>query len=370
MPLVPTALFVRCHHRQMRSRMIKMIEQYLEQLEEQIDPEVEDQLQTDWLDFTEDQFSGDIFSPKRAKQLPADIDWPEVSINSAQLDLDAMVLQQYGACSRQLASGSGGLMTVRANYGTGIMPTIFGAELFVMDEKLNTLQTSRPLGAGSMQTLVERGIPNMATGLGTEVLAAGKCFAKIAKQYPKIGKHVHIYHPDMQGPMDLCEMLWGSEIFVDLIDRPELVHQVLELLTDTYIEFMHTWDDVVGVNEKNWATHWSMMHNGKIMIRTDSGMNLSPEIYDEFIQPYDQRLFNELDGGAVHFCGRGSHYIASACSMERMYAINMSQPHLNDMEIIYQNTVDKGIKLLGFAREYADKALTSGRKLHGCVHCW
>jgi hypothetical protein len=120
-------------------------------------------------------------------------------------------------------------MAVRANYGTGIIPTLFGAELFVMDEPLNTLQTTRPLG---------------------------------------------------------------------------------------------------------WATHWGMMHAGKIMMRTDSGMNFSPNMYEEFFRPYDQRLLNELGGGAVHFCGRGSHYIASMCSMDRMYAIQLSQPHLNEMETI------------------------------------
>jgi len=260
-------------------------------------------------------------------------------------------------------------MTVRANFGTGIMPTLFGAELFVMDESLNTLQTTRPLGADAMPRLLDRGIPDLQAGLGAAVLAAGRRFSEIAAQYPKIGKYVHIYHPDMQGPMDLCEMLWGSELFLDLIDRPELVHQVLELLTDTYVRFMREWDHVVGTNGKDWAGHWGMLHKGKIMIRTDSGMNLSPETYEEFIRPYDQHLLNELGGGAVHFCGRGSHYITSTCNMEGMYAIAMSQPHLNEIETIYQNTVDKGIKLLGFSRDHAEEALATGRSLHGCVHC-
>jgi len=347
-----------------------MIEQYLDDLENRINPEVEDRLLTEWEAFTEGNFSGDVFSPKRTAPSTPGVEWPEVSVNRAQVDLDAMVLQQYGACSDQLARGDGGLMMVRANYGTGIMPTLFRAELFVMDESFNTLQTSKPLGAEAMQGLVEHGIPDMQAGLGAAVLAAGKRSAEIATQYPKIGKYVHIYHPDMQGPMDLCEMLWGSEIFLDLIDKPALVHRVLDLLTDTYLRFMRVWDDVVGSNGKDWAAHWSMMHAGKIMIRTDSGMNLSQEMYEEFIRPYDQRLFNELGGGAVHFCGRGSHYIASACGMDLMYAINLSQPHLNEMETIYQNTVDKGIKLLGFSKEYADETLAAGRKLHGCVHCW
>ena len=52
-----------------------------------------------------------------------------------------------------------------------------------------------------------------------------------------------------------------------------------------------------------------------------------------------------------------------------MYAINASQPHLNEMESVYRNTVDKGIKLLGFDRQAAEDALAAGRDLHGCVHC-
>ncbi len=347
-----------------------MIQRYLEDLENRIDPEVEECLLAEWAAFTRGQFGGEIFSPKRARRSMPGIEWPSVSVNRAQADLDSMMVQQYGACSEQLAGGSGGLMTVRANYGTGIMPTLFGAGLFVMDESSNTLQTSRPLGTAAVEALAEGGVPDVLNGLGAVVLAAGRRFSEIAAQYPKIGKYVHIYHPDMQGPMDLCEMLWGSDLFYDLIDRPELVHRVLGVITDTYIQFMRTWDDAVGSGGKDWATHWSMMHAGKIMIRTDSGMNLSRDMYDAFIRPYDQRLLNELGGGAVHFCGRGSHYIASTCEMDRMHAINLSQPELNEMETVYSNTVDKGIKLLGLGREHAEAALAAGRDLRGCVHCW
>jgi hypothetical protein len=345
------------------------IETCLEDLENRIDPEVEDQILAEWLDFIEGGFSGDIFSPKRAREIPAGIEWPGVSVNRAQLDLDAMVLQQYGTCSGQLSNGAGSMMTVRANYGTGIMPTLFGAKLFVMDEEMNTLQTCHPLGADAMPGIIENGVPDMRAGLGGPTLDCGKRFAEIAERYPKIGKYVHIYHPDMQGPMDLCEMLWGSELFLDLVDKPDLVHKLLALLNETYVKFMREWDAIVGTNDKDWAPHWSMIHRGKIMIRTDSGMNLSPEIYDEFIRPYDQALLDEFGGGGVHFCGRGSHYIESCCGMKGMYAIAMSQPHLNEMETIYRNTVDKGIMLQSFSRQHAEEALAAGRDLHGCVYC-
>ena len=67
----------------------------------------------------------------------------------------------------------------------------------------------------------------------------------------------------------------------------------------------------------------------------------------------------------MHFCGRGDHYIKSLCEAPSLSVVNMSQPHLNDMEIIYQNTVDKGIKLVGFDAQRALADLPRG--LNHCV---
>jgi hypothetical protein len=76
--------------------------------------------------------------------------------------------------------------------------------------------------------------------------------------------------------------------------------------------------------------------------------------------PYDKRLLDTFGGGAVHFCGRGDHYIPDLCSLEGVYGINMSQPECNDMETIYRATVDRGIPLLGFSRARAEQ--DKGRK--------
>ncbi len=98
-------------------------------------------------------------------------------------------------------------------------------------------------------------------------------------------------------------------------------------------------------------------------------MNLSPDMFDEFIRPYNRKLYETFGGGADHFCGRGEHFIQSNTNIPGLYAVNMSQPEYNDMETIYRHTVDKGIKLLEFSRPWAEKALREGRNLHGQVHC-
>jgi hypothetical protein len=106
------------------------------------------------------------------------------------------------------------------------------------------------------------------------------------------------------------------------------------------------------------------------MLRDDSAMNFSPEHFDEFIKPWDQRLLDSCGGGAVHFCGRGDHYIESLCSLRNLHAVQLSQPELNDMERVYRATVDRGIRLLDLRRETAEAAIREGRDLRGLVQCF
>ena len=345
-----------------------MLTKCLEDLESRIDEATENQLYAEWVDFTEDRFDGDIFSPARPTSSAPGVEWPDVRTNESLGDFDLMALQQFRNCSGAL-EGGGGLMCVRSNYGTGILPSLFGAELFIMPEETNTLPTTRPIAdVDKIEALIEAGVPDLTASLGGRALEMGERFAAIAAKYPKIGKYVCVYHPDIQGPMDVVEMLWGSGLFVDLVDKPDLVKALLNLVTETYIRYLRKWEAIVPFDDDR-QVHWSEMHKGTIMLRDDSAMNLSPAMFDEFMRPYDQRLLDEFGGGAIHFCGRGDHYIESMCQMRGMHAIAMSQPECNDMEVIYRNTVDRGIKLIGFSRDAADEALAAGRDLHGQVQC-
>jgi hypothetical protein len=344
------------------------LQQCLDDLEARIDPEQEDQLLQEWIDFTEGRFGGDLFASRRSKLSPPGIEWPQVSINAALEDPDMMALYQYDLCSTGLALGSGHLLCVRCNYGTSIIPLLFGVEPFVMDEELDTLPTSQPLNdVDAIKRLVDAGTPDIHQGYGNQVLEMGERYKAIAEAYPKIGKYVHIYHPDLQGPMDICEIIWGSTIFYTLFDQPDLVKRMLETVTETYIQFMQAWTEIVPFRQGG-NVHWGLFHKGNIMLRDDSAMNLSPDMFTEFIRPYDQRLLDEFGGGAIHFCGRGDHYISHMSEMDGLYAINLSQPEYNDMETIFANTVDKGINIIGLARAAAEDAVSKGRGLHGRVH--
>jgi len=213
-----------------------LLEQCLEDLESRIDPQEEEALLQQWVDFSEDRFRGDIFSPYRQKQSPPRVEWPVISVNAALEDPNLMVLYQYGDCSAKLATGTGSLLNVRPNYGSSIIPCLFGVKPFVMPEEANTLPGSVPLNdIEAIQRIVDAGVPDLQQGSTPQVLAMGERYQEIARKYPKIGQYVHIYHPDFQGPTDICEIVWGSQVFYAFYDAPDLVKAFLEIITETYV---------------------------------------------------------------------------------------------------------------------------------------
>ncbi|MBI4928663.1 MAG: hypothetical protein HY835_12915 [Anaerolineae bacterium] len=341
----------------------------LDDLENRIDLDEETALRQAWIEFASGRCQTEIFAPRRSRERPAGIDWPRVPINAALEDLDQMALQQFGLCSDQLARADGSLLNVRCNYGTGILPLLFGARLFLMDEALDTLPTTHPLpDRSSIAKVIEAGIPDLNRGFGERVFAMGEIFTQIARLYPKIGQVVSIYHPDLQGPMDIAELLWGSTIFTAVFDEPGLIHDLLALVTQTYLAFLRKWESIVPFDAE-WNPHWGMLFPGKILLRLDSATNFSSKMIEDFSFPYDQQLL-DLYPGAVHFCGRGHHFIQSLGMLRGLRAVNISQPELNRMESIYAHTVDHDILLIGLKREAADQALAAGRPLRGKVHCY
>ena len=117
----------------------------LDDLAERIDLGQEQANTSAWVDFLEGKVKDGIFCPPLRNPAPANVDWPEININDAFEDPEAMVLSEFKMVSDVLANSSGSRLNVRCNYGTGIVPSMFGCKIFMMDRELNTLPTGLPL---------------------------------------------------------------------------------------------------------------------------------------------------------------------------------------------------------------------------------
>jgi hypothetical protein len=344
---------------------------YLEDLECRIDEDTETELHDAWLAFSEGRWSQPLFTPSRPAGKPARIPWPTVTLNNTFSDPVLMLYHQLSISSRVLEVGGGALLSARVNYGTPTVPSMYGAKLYLMPEEYNTLPACYSLDGGldAILHLLSSGDPDLTAGLAPSVIEAGAVFKEVLDGHPRLARHIAIYHPDLQGPMDICELLAGSGIFTDLIDRPDDVHLALQSITRVYRTFMTRWCAIVPPT-RPFTVHWNMLHRGTIMLRDDSATNLSPAMFEEFIKPYDSELLAAFGGGALHFCGRGDRFISRAASIPGLHAVHMSQPELNDLDTVCAHTVDLGMNLIGLKSEAGKHLLESGRALHGRVHCW
>ena len=336
----------------------------LEDIERRLDPEVEADLTNQWEAFWNGQSEAEIFSPSRLRTSEPGVVIQPVHINDAIHSYDLMLRDQLNLVSRALSTPHKN-PAIRANYGTGIISSLFGAEIFEMPRSMNTLPTTRCFNdTDKMQELLDRGMPDLTGGFGGRVLEFGELCAELLEAYPNVKRWVEIYHPDVQGPLDLCELMGGGEMFYAMYDEPELVHGMLQLISDTYTAFLNRWYEIFPRNS-HLNAHWdSFRHRGTIVLRDDSAMNLSPGLYREFAAPYDGLLLQRFDGGVIHFCGRGDHYVPILSELPMLYGINMSQPELNDMETIYRNTVDKDIRILAFSLAWAEKDINRPGRFH------
>jgi len=320
---------------------------WLEDIERRINPEEETAIYEAWKRFAHGQQpEGVPFVPPCRTPVPTELEWKHININDAVADEDLMILSQLERCHAALCNGGNTLMNMRPNYGVGIISSMFGAKKFIMPYEMDTLPNVYALedGEEAIQRLVDSPAPTLMEGYGEHVFSIGEKFAEIRRKYPKIGKYIRFDNPDAQGPIDNCELLWGSDMFYVFYDDPDLLHALLERVTDTIGRFIRKWQQYIP-DEDGLVSYFGRLAKGNIVIRNDSAMNLSPELFSEFIQPYDTKLLATLGGGAVHFCGTGDHFVNLLAQTPLLSSVDMSQPHLNDMEKILSALPDQGINL-------------------------
>ena len=319
----------------------------LNDIEERIRPEVEEDYIAQWKSFWNGEVKDIIFIPKRKILSAPGTELKSININDALEDMELMLDMQLAGVSKALNSPTSAL-SVRANYGAGIIPTLFGAEIFKMPRSTNTLPTVKAFSdLNDLLKETESGIPDIDRGFGRKVFEFGELCLETFADYPKISKYVTVYHPDTQGPLDIADLLMGNELFYALYDDPDFVHRFMQLITDTYVKFIDTWFLMFPCRE-DINVHWGFWMKGGICLRNDSAINLSPDQYREFVLKYDRYLLDRYKG-IMHYCGKGDHFIGIAAEIEGLTGINLSQPHLNDMEKVYGAAFPNNKKLIALA---------------------
>jgi len=235
-------------------------------------------------------------------------------------------------------------LQIRSNHGVGIVASLFGMKTRILNDSLPCVVPIQD--KNEIKKIVKRGIPDFKTGLGQRVFNAHQFYHEKLKKYPKCARGIKITHPDMQGPFDIAHQIIGSEIFLMLYDRRDLIHELLELITQTYIQYRKFIEDNYHLNDKADEDmiyiHGDICY-GKVVIKDDTPqVSLSPKMYEEFGSKYNKKIFDEFKG-TYHCCGKiNDHIYKILDKYKNVKGINYGNPELHDIKDLYKK--NKGEK--------------------------
>ena len=187
---------------------------------------------------------------------------------------------------------------IRANYGVGTLPSAFGAESVIAGDNMPWV---KHLSKDEIKAIIANGVPDSDAGFGKRIVETYEFYKETLSKYPKCNEVIRLFHPDFQGPLDLAHMLWGSDIYMDMYDEPELVHDLLKLVTETYIDRMKKIKPYLNDETDGFNFHWSHLYPGSIVLRNDSAVNLSNDMYKEFAMKYDDMIYDAFGKASMHF---------------------------------------------------------------------
>ena len=166
------------------------------------------------------------------------------------------------------------------------------------------------------------------------------------KQFPPCGDWIQVSMPDLQGPMDTAEQLWGSEMFVGFYESPDLVASLMARIVDTMLVLAETYRPLtVDRLDPVGNTQHGYVFPGRLLLRGDSCIMISPQMYAEQVRPHDARLLRDIGGGSIHFCGNGEHLIPAMLAIEQLRGLDFGDSFKMNLGSIYARCAERRVAI-------------------------
>ncbi|MCK9638749.1 MAG: hypothetical protein M0R39_02480 [Prolixibacteraceae bacterium] len=118
-----------------------------------------------------------------------------------------------------------------------------------------------------------------------------------------------------QGVLNNAQRLRGQQLFLDMLVSPDLVMNLLECVTTTMIDAAKT----LQKRQKQSGVNYSFFTVSNCLVNM-----IQPELYQEFILPFDIRIASEFDAIGIHNCAwNASPYLADYASVPKVGYIDM-----------------------------------------------
>jgi hypothetical protein len=246
--------------------------------------------------------------------------------------------------------------TVRANCGTGVIASLFGARIELVEDNPPWV---RALEGDVFARILDADPGDLGRGLCPRIIAIYEHYHGVLRSYPNLQRCLNVVLPDLQGPFDTFEMLCGSGIYADLYEKSEEISRSLAHIARAQVTVARRLRELTVEHAPGFCHQHGFLLPGNILIRNDSAINISPAAYSAIIAPHDAFVLEQMDGGGIHFCGRGQHLVPELLKHRSLTCLDLGQSALNDVEAIHAQAATRRIPLTRV--QLPEGALLSGR---------
>jgi uroporphyrinogen decarboxylase len=179
-------------------------------------------------------------------------------------------------------------------------------------EKIDSLEPADPYKDGRMPQIIDSCKIFVDTLEKSKYILAGGC----------------------EGPITSAGSVWGMEnLMRNMIKNPHLVHKILEITTDSIIEFLN-----------------AQMSQGIDMIAladpSASCTCISPQFFQEYTMPYLKKIVKKVNSPAfmIHICGETFQILQYLTKIPKIMAISVDKV---DLKLAKQELGKKFVVLMG-----------------------
>lgn len=247
--------------------------------------------------------------------------------------------------------------TIRANFGTVVMASMFGANVEQVDD--NPPWVRHGDHDVTLEAVIDQDPLDFSRGWCPRVADRYACYQDLLSAYPELSSLIKAVLPDLQGPFDNLELIVGSGVFAELCMSPTVVDKALEVLATAQIGFARHLAPYVTDGPDGYSHQHATMIKGNILLRNDSVIMMSPQMYRDQVARHDERVLSELGGGSIHSCGKIDAHVPALLELPSIQSLDVGQSELNDMTSLYPLLKKQGIPVTRV--KVAREDLVSGR---------
>jgi len=234
--------------------------------------------------------------------------------------------------------------TIRANFGTVIIASLFGGKVEQRGDNppwIRHFETT-----DEFKAVFDRDPLDFSQGICPQVVARYQFYKDVLSGFPNLQKCIKIVLPDLQGPLDTLELLRGSNIYTDFILDPEMLENGLSLMAEAQVGFAGHLRPYLTDGQEGYSNQHAVPIKGNILIRNDSAIMISPEMYTGQVARHDEFVLKSLGGGGIHSCGKIDFNLHEILRLPSVRCFDFGQSYLNDMDSVYPIAREKKIPLL------------------------